>query len=882
MFGSMNKSVFMFLPLSLSLGVSVLLIASSGFAQQIDLTHTGIIIAAVTVPTGSGNKNIEVIRDGDKPPVGNTDSLRQYDTFDGTAVTTVDWIGYEYSGPQTFSRVVFQEGKHFPNGGWFTNLSVQVRNGGLWNNVSGVVFTPAYPGINNGINYETYTLTFNSISGDAIRIFGAPGGAATFISVGELEVFGPPASLCGNGVLDSGEECDDGNTVSGDGCNADCTLPACGNGTVVYPEQCDDGNRVGGDGCSSICRLENAGALCAGVGSTAGTALDSVLVASGLARPVGIEAPPLDPDRVFILEQGGVVKIVKNGTLLPAPFLDVSGLTTCCGERGLLGLAFHPLYAQNRMFFINYTDAGGATVIARYQTRADNPDVADPASATVLFTIPQPASNHNGGQLAFGPDGYLYAMMGDGGGSANRVNAQDDTSPLGKILRIDVDVATAPFYAAPATNPNPTAPGLLALVWGKGLRNPWRFSFDRATGDLYIADVGENAWKEIDVKPAASAGSLNFGWPIFEGDGHCFQPSPGPNCPPTTGFAMPVFEYGHAQGCSVTGGYVYRGCSMPDNAGRYFYGDFCSAFIRSLRLVAQVAQSFVDHTADVAPGGGLSITQITTFGEDARGELYVADLAGEVFKIVPAPNVCGDGVVSGNEQCDAGGPSATCDADCTFAVCGDGTLNTLAGETCDDGNTVAGDGCSATCQVETACGDANNDGRVTASDGLVVLRSSVGQSQICPDWRCDVDGDGSVTATDAASILRMSVGLTTSKLCPPQPVLAVDLLSSQTLGALQVQIDYSSAAGSFVGLADAVLCSTSAANTTAVFNHDATARTLTASLVSVAGFAGPGPIVQCDFAKTGAVAASDFVLTIVDATDVQGAPVTAVADIALF
>jgi cysteine-rich repeat protein len=415
--------------------------------------------------------------------------------------------------------------------------------------------------------------------------------------------------------------------------------PACGDGVVQGTEECDDGGTAGGDGCSAACQLEDASALCAGVPAAAGTALASVLVASGLERPLHVTAPPLDPNRVFVVEQRGRIRIVKNGTLLVTPFLAIEGKVSCCGERGLLSVAFHPDYESNGRFFVNYTNVAGHTVIARYQV-SGNPDVADAGSELVLLTVAQPFANHNGGLNAFGPDGYLYVGLGDGGSFNDPLEAgQDGGTVLGKLLRLDVDVETPPYHAAPADNPDPGAAHPLDLIWAKGLRNPWRFAFDRATGELYIADVGQNQWEEVNLQPPATGG-LNYGWDVFEGR-HCFEPEPlypAGMCPdPPAGFTMPVLEYSHAAGCSVTGGFVYRGCRLPDLHGTYFYGDYCSAFIRTFKGVAGGdAQNLADRTADLDPPGSLSIDAISSFGEDARGELYVTDHDdGEVFKIVP-------------------------------------------------------------------------------------------------------------------------------------------------------------------------------------------------------------------------------------------------------
>jgi cysteine-rich repeat protein len=421
----------------------------------------------------------------------------------------------------------------------------------------------------------------------------------------------------------------------------DCggTLPtACGNGVAEGTEECDDGGTTGGDGCSATCQLEDTSALCAGVPTVSGTGLDAVLVQSGLTRPLLVTAPPLDPNRIFIVEQGGLVRIVKNGVPVATPFIDVSADSLCCGEQGLLGMAFAPDYETSGVFYLSYTNNAGKPEVRRYAVSSD-PDVAN-TSSTLVIQVEDFASNHNGGHIAFGPDGYLYYGMGDGGGSGDpQETAQDLNRLLGKLLRIDVN---APTYAIPPTNPFVGAPGL-DEIWAYGLRNPWRWSHDRGTGDLYIADVGQNTIEEVNVEAAASTGGENYGWDVFEGDA-CFEPTPPDTmCPnPPTGFTFPVLTYTHALGCSVTGGYVYRGCRMPDLHGTYFYSDICSGFVKTFKGVAGgVAQNQQDRTADVAPGGGLSIGGVSSFGEDARGELYVVDYGGglggqgEVYRLVP-------------------------------------------------------------------------------------------------------------------------------------------------------------------------------------------------------------------------------------------------------
>ncbi len=448
-----------------------------------------------------------------------------------------------------------------------------------------------------------------------------------------------PTPRCADHIVDAGEECDDGNLLDGDGCSSTCLREdvPCGNGVLDPGEECDDGNRRSGDGCSPYCQLESPAGACAGVPGVPGTSLATVLVASSLSMPVYVTAPPLDPTRLFVVEQSGCIKVLKDGTLLPDPFLDVGREISCCGEQGLLGVAFHPDYERNGRFFVAYTNTGGDEVLARFQVSA-NPDVADATSEKILLTIPDFAANHNGGQLAFGPDGYLYWGDGDGGGGDDPMETgQDPSVLLGKLLRLDVDVDTPPYYAAPPSNPFVGPGDPRDEIWALGLRNPWRFSFDRVTGDLYIGDVGQNQWEEIDFQPATSPGGENYGWDVFEGDGHCHEPTPpAAMCPdPPVGFTMPVLEYDHGQGCAVMGGFVYRGCALPDLRGTYFYADYCTAFIRSFRMSAGLAVDAADHTTELAPGHGLAIDNVSAFGEDARGELYVVDYDGEIFKIVP-------------------------------------------------------------------------------------------------------------------------------------------------------------------------------------------------------------------------------------------------------
>jgi glucose/arabinose dehydrogenase len=359
---------------------------------------------------------------------------------------------------------------------------------------------------------------------------------------------------------------------------------------------------------------------------------------TGLNFPVMLSAPLLD-SRVFIVEQPGLIRIAEDGVLRPQPFLDLREKVTFAGEQGLLGLAFAPDYRTSGLFYVNYVDTGRRTIIARYATSAD-PDLADAGSAEILLAIPQPFANHNGGHLAFGPDGYLYIGMGDGGSGGDPGNrAQSDATLLGKMLRIDVGGGLGSGYSIPPDNPFAGQALPLPEIWAKGLRNPYRFSFDRIFGDLYIADVGQSRREEVNVEGSESSGGRNYGWRLMEGK-DCFIPAS--NCNDGT-LTLPVHDYAHAGGrCSVTGGYVYRG-SVPALFGHYFFADFCTAEVFS--FVWDGAGGIVElanRTADLAPPEGFR--SITGFGEDGFADLYVVQFgggvgAGGVFKIVGVPAV---------------------------------------------------------------------------------------------------------------------------------------------------------------------------------------------------------------------------------------------------
>ena len=325
-------------------------------------------------------------------------------------------------------------------------------------------------------------------------------------------------------------------------------------------------------------------------------------VVSGLDAPVHVSAPRSEPGRLYVVEQAGVIRVVENGRLRAEPFLDIRSSVLSGGEQGLLSVAFHPRFAENRRFYVNYTDRNGDTRVVEYRSNGRR---ALPPSRRELLFVRQPYAKHNGGQLAFGPDGYLYVGMGDGGSGGDPENrAQDLASRLGKLLRLNVDRAGAAWQVA-----------------GYGLRNPWRFSFDRATGDLYIGDVGQGDWEEIDFLPRVSPGLENYGWDVFEGR-HRFEEK---ELNPRGKLVEPVAEYDHSEGCSVTGGFVYRGKDIPALRGRYLYGDYCSGTVWSLRIAGGKATGIRREA--------IRVDELSSFGEDARGELYLVALGGTVYRL---------------------------------------------------------------------------------------------------------------------------------------------------------------------------------------------------------------------------------------------------------
>ena len=341
-------------------------------------------------------------------------------------------------------------------------------------------------------------------------------------------------------------------------------------------------------------------------------------VASGLTAPVFLTAPGGDP-RLFVLERSGRIRVVATGALLPTPFLDITDRVNFTGERGLLGMAFHPQFATNGFFYVYYVNLDGDMVVERFGSTAGS-NVAG-SSAGIVITIPHGGENHHGGTVAFGPDGMLYVAPGDGGCCGDpQNNAQNTGNLLGKILRLDI--RTTP-YAIPAGNPFIGQVGKREEIWAYGLRNPWRYSFDAQEGMLYIGDVGQDAREEVNVVPAATAG-INFGWRLMEGTA-CYNP-PATPCNASGALQLPAVEYVHQEGCSVTGGYVYRGSSIPELTGHYLYADYCRGWLRSFRYTG-------GRAADHRSWAGIALTQAVSFGQDGAGELYM--IAGNgVWRIV--------------------------------------------------------------------------------------------------------------------------------------------------------------------------------------------------------------------------------------------------------
>lgn len=342
--------------------------------------------------------------------------------------------------------------------------------------------------------------------------------------------------------------------------------------------------------------------------------------ANGLTSIVGITNA--GDERLFVVNQRGIIHIVNSaGTVSSQPFLDIRDRVVYGGERGLLGLTFHPQYKTNGYFFVNYIGKGDSTHISRFKVSVANPNQADPLSELKLMTIAQPFANHNGGELSFGPDGFLYIGLGDGGSGGDPGNrAQNPKQLLGKMLRIDVDNGNP--YSIPVSNPFYGSSTVLPEIWALGLRNPWRFSFDRLTGDLWIADVGQNAVEEVNFQPVTSKGGENYGWKCYEGD-RAYSTS---GCDPISSYTFPVFAYPQDEECSVTGGYVYRGSSGSPYYGKYFFADYCSDRIWTLNKVGNnwIKEDFGRFTGN----------NFSTFGEDVNGQLYIAGLnSGKIYRL---------------------------------------------------------------------------------------------------------------------------------------------------------------------------------------------------------------------------------------------------------
>jgi glucose/arabinose dehydrogenase len=330
--------------------------------------------------------------------------------------------------------------------------------------------------------------------------------------------------------------------------------------------------------------------------------LKLTVVAKGLEAPVDVTSTPSEPDRLYLVEQAGRILVVENGKVSPKPFLDITNDVVSGGEQGLLSVAFHPDYADNHLFYVDYTDLNGDTRVVEFRSGGGAPE----RTRELLF-VDQPYANHNGGRLAFGPDGRLYVGMGDGGSGGDPENrAQNLGERLGKLLSLNVD-----------------DPGSDWRIEGYGLRNPWRFSFDREPGDLWIGDVGQGEWEEIDHTPLESPGLENYGWDVFEGRHRYEDKEPNPR----GHLVLPVAEYSHDHGCSVTGGFVYRGQRIPAAEGRYFYGDFCSGNVWSLAFANGQATDLTRHR--------LHVDALSSFGEDASGELYLVSLQGVLYRLDP-------------------------------------------------------------------------------------------------------------------------------------------------------------------------------------------------------------------------------------------------------
>ena len=379
--------------------------------------------------------------------------------------------------------------------------------------------------------------------------------------------------------------------------------------------------------------------------------LSSVLIADGYKKPVFITSYPNNAKLLYIVEQAGLIKLINDGKKLSRPFFDINKRVVNPNrpgdERGLLGFAFHPNHTNNGKFYINYMDNDGNTIVSEFSTNSELR--ANHKSERIILKLKQPYGNHNGGDIQFGPDGYLYISIGDGGKAGDPLNAGQDLSSLfGKIIRIDIEQKP---YGIPKSNPFFGQKDKREEIWAWGLRNVWRFSFDKQTGDKYLADVGQNKWEEVNFEPASSKGGLNYGWRIMEAN-HCYDPKE--NCP-TEGLIKPIIEYPNdanhpafafriieelsfsetdVEGCSVTGGYVYRGQKIKSMQGKYIFGDYCSGNIWTLKVVNGKAINFKNRTEEINIGGGEFTTYISSFGQDSDGEIYIIDYNGGIYKLI--------------------------------------------------------------------------------------------------------------------------------------------------------------------------------------------------------------------------------------------------------
>ena len=373
--------------------------------------------------------------------------------------------------------------------------------------------------------------------------------------------------------------------------------------------------------------------------------LSSIEIADGFKKPLFITSYPTDSNLLYVVEQAGRIIVIENGEKLKRPFLDIKKQVVNPSrpgdERGLLGFAFHPNHTKNGKFYINYMNNDGYTVVSEFTVK--NKQRANHSSERILFDLKQPFSNHNGGHMAFGPDGYLYISIGDGGKSGDPNNAGQDLNTIfGKVIRIDVNQTP---YGIPKSNPYYGQENKRGEIWAWGLRNVWRFSFDRKNGDIFYGDVGQNKWEEINYEPAKSKGGVNYGWRIMEAR-HCYNPED--NCN-ESGLTQPILEYPNdanymrtltgmdqpdVDGCSVTGGYVYRGKQIKGLQGTYLFGDYCSGNVWSFKVENGKAVEFQNRTEEINLAEGEFTNYISSFGEDADGELYIIDYNGGVYKII--------------------------------------------------------------------------------------------------------------------------------------------------------------------------------------------------------------------------------------------------------